>query len=125
MKTANIWKWYLIAFQIVSIAFCILGFHSSNWWIKKHKEMTDGTTDSLQKFTNAYVSADLNRKNLLTMKTVKFVIDENNDITQANTSSNLEIQDVLEAVISFNALAMICMIFLEIKKKERNFPKSQ
>jgi len=59
------------------------------------------------------------------MKTVKFVIDENNDITQANTSSNLEIQDVLEAVISFNALAMICMIFLEIKKKERNFPKSQ
>lgn len=117
MKTTNIWKWYLVAFQIVSICFCLLALHSSRWWIKKHGQMTNDTAESLEKFKLAYATADSDRKTLLTAKTVKFVVDENNITTQANTSANLEIQDAVEGAMVINVLALTCMFFLEIKKR--------
>lgn len=118
MKIQNNWKWYLIIFQFVGIAFCVFTLHVSNKWIRDQKKLVADTADRLNKFRNVYVSADAERKTILVNKTVEFVIAENKSVADTNTFALLATQDALEAVISLNILG-ICLIFLDLKRKTK------
>ena len=110
MKSTSIFKWILITFQIVSMAFCLLALYYGNWWIDKHKNMSGEIAGRLKEFQSAYSSMDSQRKALLLDKTLEYIVSENQAIAEANTNAVLEVHDCIKVVLSLIALGLIVSV---------------